>query len=110
MTGERFEADEYVAVCQYLVKCNPKYAFLYQEMDGKPELDESVLGDKYIGGIQPCFEKHYPNIDAPFYEGYNWDGGSEHDFCEKVLFWYDEDGDYHATTDIDQREWEKNKS
>ena len=115
MEGEVFAANEYIASeCgdteygKYLFTCDAPGGWLYYYNNrGRAE---------FIGSYTPCNKKHEADMTSEFPKGfidYNWN--AREDDGEAVIVWIERDwrgsiANAHATTNLDQDNWEVLKS
>ena len=115
MEGEVFAANEYIASeCgdieygKYLFTCDAPGGWLYYYNNrGRAE---------FIGSYTPCNKKHEADMTSEFPKGfidYNWN--TREDDGEAVIVWIERDwqgsiANAHATTNLDQDNWEVLKS
>lgn len=121
LSGEEFVPQNYIAACGdsgvvYKFKCNaPRGTVYYYDATGNAI---------YVGGYKPCGGEHEaPSSDA-FPSGFvDRNNNGKEDTGEKAIIWLEkvtwEDwwgnthtdiDNWHATTELDQNEWETAKS
>lgn len=122
MVGERFVANEYVAVCgdteygKYKFTCDAGggvLGYVYRESNGKPGFQKGYGlfrdgGDKWLGGYHACGTTHEANTTDDFQNGYYIPAGGD---AVDVIIWRGKRGDnIHCTTNLNRDSWETTKS
>lgn len=125
---QKFEANEYVAACgdsgvEYYFECNaPKgTVYYYPQADG--EVDGIYNGSgsaSRLGSYGPCNDTHVTTSKNDFYDGFvDYNNNRRHDAGEGVIVWVEWGWlpfvgqfvtNYHATTNLDIKDWETTRS
>lgn len=120
MVGERFVANEYVAVCGtenkvYKFTCNAPSGELYYYRESDGEINGVYTGTgraRHLGSYHPCNAEHEVSATNDFYDGFvDRNGNREPDDGEGVIVWRGPFGlNGHATAKLDMNKWETAKS
>lgn len=123
MVGERFVANEYVAVCG---EENKVYKFKCDALGGKlyyyPSSDGTINGEytgngraRWVGSYNPCNAEHEASTTSVFYDGFvDRNNNRRQDDGEGVIVWLQKRKwgrvNGHATTKLDMNAWGTAKS
>lgn len=120
MVGERFVANEYVAVCGtenkvYKFTCNAPKGTLYYYRESDGEINGVYTGTgpaRYLGSYHPCNAEHEVSATNDFYDGFvDRNDNGKPDDREGVIVWRGPFGlNGHATANLHMNKWETAKS